>query len=302
MSELLFGLLFAHFFADYLLQTNRINELKNSQVKKEQWKGLLTHTGHHLICYIVIYSIIFLFYKNSSSQIFFTPIIICFIHFWIDFAKVRLIQEKNTLFKAVAYCVDQFLHVVVIYVVLLLITNETHYTTENLVLFLKSLLSNDYNHVLFSLKDKIFLLGAITIITTHFYGYLFEIMLGPFKPSGTFKDTKIEAKLSQNTDAKENKLNEEYSYVVERTDTTTVYSEPPNRTGKYIGMIERLIIVILMTSKAISAIGFLIALKALTRFKQFEDKNFAEYYLIGNLLSVLFGFISSFFAMRILTL
>ena len=37
----------------------------------------------------------------------------------------------------------------------------------------------------------------------------------------------------------------------------------------------------------IGAIAIIIALKSLARFKELDDKNFAEYFLIGSLLSVL---------------
>jgi hypothetical protein len=36
-----------------------------------------------------------------------------------------------------------------------------------------------------------------------------------------------------------------------------------------------------------SAIGFVIAAKSIARFKELDDKEFAEYYLIGSLMSML---------------
>lgn len=304
VSELLFGLIFSHFIADYLLQTDKINAWKNSQDKNERWKGLIWHSTHHFICYILVYLAIFLFYKNWSFYILLTPLIISVIHFVVDFIKVQFLREKSsTLINAITYVADQFIHLVVIYLVLQFITQEINYTAESVVNFLKSLLSNGYNHVLFSLKDKAFLLGSLTIITTHFYGYLIGIMLKPFILTGSFQDTKIESKAVLKTDTgANNKIKQDESYIVERTDTITIFEDDPNRIGIYIGMVERLIIVILVITKSVSAIGFLIALKALTRFKQFDNKNFAEYYLIGNLLSILLGFIISFFALRILAL
>lgn len=301
MSELLFGLLFAHFFADFILQTNRINDLKNSKVQKEKYKGLVKHCSHHFFCYLSIYFIIYYFYTNQTiTQSLITSFTICVVHFFIDLAKGNFDSKQNrTLFHSLVFILDQILHVLSIYVVLYA-TRQIQFNQDNLVNFIKSFLSLNQDYVLFSLKDKIFLIGILVIITTHFYGYLIQIMLKPFNPSGVFKDTKLETKVKLNSDAKGNKVNEEHIY--ERIDVTTMYDNSPNPAGRYIGMIERLIILILMTTKSISAIGFIIALKALTRFKQFDDKNFSEYYLIGNLLSILLGFLTSYFVLRVINL
>lgn len=58
--------------------------------------------------------------------------------------------------------------------------------------------------------------------------------------------------------------------------------------GNIIGILERTIIFILLTLKSYGAVGFVIAAKSLTRFKKIEEnKEFAEYYLIGTLSSSL---------------
>jgi hypothetical protein len=41
-------------------------------------------------------------------------------------------------------------------------------------------------------------------------------------------------------------------------------------------------------------------MKTLTRFKQFEDKTFAEYYLIGTLLSLIIGIVLAIAIKKIL--
>ena len=57
--------------------------------------------------------------------------------------------------------------------------------------------------------------------------------------------------------------------------------------GKLIGLLERTFLYFLIIFNQIGAIAVIIALKSLARFKELEDKNFAEYFLIGSLLSVL---------------
>ncbi|MGD9898266.1 MAG: hypothetical protein AB7T22_03975 [Calditrichaceae bacterium] len=56
--------------------------------------------------------------------------------------------------------------------------------------------------------------------------------------------------------------------------------------GKLIGNLERTFIYFLIIFDQIAAIAVIIALKSLARFKEMDDKNFAEYFLIGSLLSL----------------
>lgn len=59
------------------------------------------------------------------------------------------------------------------------------------------------------------------------------------------------------------------------------------KVGKVIGIIERFILLTLATHSGFSALGFIFAAKSLTRFKMLEKKVFAEYYLLGTLISYL---------------
>ena len=61
---------------------------------------------------------------------------------------------------------------------------------------------------------------------------------------------------------------------------------PPAQVGATIGVLERLLIVTLLLVGADAAIGFVVAAKTIARFKQLEDRAFAEYYLLGTLASV----------------
>ncbi len=63
--------------------------------------------------------------------------------------------------------------------------------------------------------------------------------------------------------------------------------ERPAQAGKYIGILERGLILTLVLSGAISSVGFVFAAKSIARFKELERKEFAEYYLVGTLGSTL---------------
>ena len=57
--------------------------------------------------------------------------------------------------------------------------------------------------------------------------------------------------------------------------------------GKYIGILERILILTLTVTGNISAISVVFAAKSIARFSELSNKQFAEYYLVGTLLSFL---------------
>ncbi|HZH71064.1 MAG TPA: hypothetical protein VFD91_01120 [Mariniphaga sp.] len=65
--------------------------------------------------------------------------------------------------------------------------------------------------------------------------------------------------------------------------------------GRVIGMLERILIYLFILANEITVIGFIIAAKGFTRFKELDKRDFAEYVLIGTLLSAFFALIISFF-------
>jgi hypothetical protein len=57
------------------------------------------------------------------------------------------------------------------------------------------------------------------------------------------------------------------------------------RGGTMVGMLERAIVLTLGLLGEFGAISFVFVAKSMARFKQLENRQFAEYYLIGTLLS-----------------
>lgn len=55
--------------------------------------------------------------------------------------------------------------------------------------------------------------------------------------------------------------------------------------GRIIGVLERILLFVFLLQGQFGAIGFVLAAKAFTRFKALDDRAFAEYVLIGTLLS-----------------
>lgn len=64
--------------------------------------------------------------------------------------------------------------------------------------------------------------------------------------------------------------------------------------GRVIGMLERVLIFFFVLINQFAAIGFIIAAKGFTRFKELDKREFAEYVLIGTLLSSLLAMAAAF--------
>lgn len=72
--------------------------------------------------------------------------------------------------------------------------------------------------------------------------------------------------------------------------------------GRVIGMLERILIYFFVLIGEITVIGFIVAAKGFTRFKELDKRDFAEYVLIGTLLSLFLALVISFSIKKILLL
>ena len=87
---------------------------------------------------------------------------------------------------------------------------------------------------------------------------------------------------------------------VEREGPDIPVPEPRDSVGATIGVLERLLVVTLMISGATLAIGLVVAAKTLARFKQLDERDFAESYLLGTLASVAIAVASAAAALAVL--
>ena len=56
--------------------------------------------------------------------------------------------------------------------------------------------------------------------------------------------------------------------------------------GRLIGLLERLLIFFFVMQNQFATLGFVVAAKGIARFKELENRDFAEYFLIGTMLSI----------------
>jgi len=72
-------------------------------------------------------------------------------------------------------------------------------------------------------------------------------------------------------------------------------AEQLQNAGLYIGWLERFLILTALLLQSPAAVGLILAAKTITRYPEFKSARFAEYVLIGTLLSVSLAFVGAVF-------
>ncbi len=72
----------------------------------------------------------------------------------------------------------------------------------------------------------------------------------------------------------------------------TIATPPPG--GRFIGILERLLICIGIAAASLQVMVAVIALKSVARYKDLNDRAFAEYFLIGSMASILWAVLLTF--------
>ncbi|WP_026567435.1 DUF3307 domain-containing protein [Bacillus sp. UNC41MFS5] len=269
---LFFSLVLAHFIADFYLQTDDMVIAK----RKNLWK----HVSHHLFTTALVligFWILDYNFENILKHLFIPLICIVASHLIVDWFKIILLNklkmtnEENM--KRLGYFVlDQVLHLGTILLACMFCFQF------NIVGFVQQ------NGGL-SFIDSVLFFIIIVILTTTVSGHMIKILLGSlpnqlltFEGKYSFKNEQNEAEFIRRG---KKGLTEEYNF--------TVFSKHDLSRGKLIGYIERLLVLLLTFYSAYPAIGFIVAAKSIARFKQMDDRDWAEYFLLGTLTSMFLG-------------
>ena len=279
---LLLSLILAHLIADFYLQTDKMVSHKEKSMK--------LHITHHLICNLIVVLLFwgFMFdFQRPIQYVIFPLTFILVTHFLIDLGKVYL--QRNLKFKDVfgnfyhlyLFLFDQLFHLMV-----LILSCYWFYDLRLSTMFehIKILFQTDTP---ISFESSILFILIIIIAATTISGHIVMMILGNMPSNLSTFEGKVTYKTDSNEDIANHKtsftkgLTEEYQFLILNT--------PNYNRGKIIGYIERLLVIILTYYSAYSAIAFIVTAKSITRFKQMDDRDFAEYFLLGTLLSLLLG-------------
>jgi len=194
------------------------------------------------------------------------PVAILISHLVIDYIKVKISRDDLKIFL-----IDQLAHIIVIVAVSVFLTMANQFSITS---YWETLFGRLYYSWL------VFVSGVI--ITVYAGGVVVGIIVEPF-------------------------LDQLHEIRQESPANSLLVNERLARGfangGVVIGQLERGLIFLLVLVNQPSAIGFLIAAKSVFRFGEIKEKSNrmeAEYILIGNLVSFLYGLIFSFLTREII--
>jgi len=241
----------AHVLADFLFQTDKMVNEKNNV----QMKGFLEHW-----C-IVFVTLLVLMLPFKLTDVLMYCLVLSLFHILIDVFKAQIERRRGPATKFTMLIVDQFLHLVLISF-LLPISSFT--VSESFSSFI-GWFSIHTGLNLSSLPVQRILLIMIVYLYVLFAGAVFIRKLFDL----IYKNVP--------------------DYLQRIAGDSSVLDNV--KTGKVIGIFERLLILTLYLTGNVASITIVIAAKSLARFKNFDNKDFAEYYLIGTLVSVMIAIV-----------
>ncbi|GLH62545.1 DUF3307 domain-containing protein [Parageobacillus sp. G301] len=280
----------AHLLGDFIFQSDRL-------VKERKDKPLVA-LGKHIAIHIVlmaIASLMMMFVHHSFHLSIFlllgqVILLISICHYLIDYGKIKWNDKlKGTGSRAFLFLIDQILHFLTIWIVFYDMVIPAWLLENGIPSFLEG----------WDTDEKIVATICVFILATYGAGHFLQILLQNMVPNyelqeGIYRlsDEKIEVKTKH-----ENNGRQEVEITTVKTEQ--FFHDSPAKIGQIIGMLERTLIIIFMMMDMPQGLAFLAALKTLTRFKQFEHKQFAEYYLIGTLSSAIIGILLGIVASKI---
>ncbi|MDP3306613.1 MAG: DUF3307 domain-containing protein [Erysipelotrichaceae bacterium] len=202
-----------------------------------------------LLLHVCIYTLPFILLGMLMvplKSVFIFIVILFTTHLLIDYFKIR--YERNNVISYRIFLVDQASHLIVIFFL--------YFTVIQSSINLNSIIRLVENIGVFGDFERTSKILVIFAIIYKPISYLIEIIITPLNSKendGTIK--KAEG-------------NQEKNF------------------GSLIGTLERITIVLLGLLNLWSSIAIVITAKSIARFKQLEDKDFAQKYLIGTLLSL----------------
>jgi hypothetical protein len=282
-------LLFAHLIGDFIFQSNHIAASK-SGFNRAMRIHIAVHTAVLSVCLGL-----YLLYDSSKIAIYqslLLLILIPFFHFLVDITKVRVdhvLKKRQRYAGAFTYVADQALHLFVILV--LLYEPLKKITLKEVEITLEQLIKGQT--IAITPFGRLLALAILVILITRFSGFLVGSLAGP-EPRKDFVVTDRKVVLTT-TYPPQPSLGTAKSEVVYMH-----MDDPDPPRGMLIGYLERLIIMWLVFGQAYSAIAFIAAAKSLVRFKQMDHREWAEYFLVGTLSSMLLALAAGHVLMSIL--
>lgn len=178
--------------------------------------------------------------------------LLTFGHLALDISKSVLVKLHPSLNGASIYLVDQVLHVVIVAMATLVAMQNMPPMDALWIWWLE--------------RRDVILVTTLVVATTVFpAGYLIRFLLAPW--------SKHLAASHDNNGTSDGSI------------------DGLANAGLYLGWLERALLVAAFAAGSLTAVGLIVGAKSIARFPEFKTRAFAEYFLMGTLLSVAFAWI-----------
>jgi hypothetical protein len=253
------ALYLAHLLTDFIFQTSRLVQQK----KNGHAIGYFKHGAIHYICALLAAAC---FLPGTAFSLRFQLVVIglTFVHLFIDFSKIQLSKSRPSADSALAFLVDQCVHVITIVWAACLIEQTPLATVSRGTL-----------RLIRGHSDRILFLLVVYIVVIFACGYLIRFITKP--------------------------LMRHIGLVPTHTSDSTPHETPAqlSNAGMYIGWLERFLVLTALLLHSPATVGLIIAAKSVARFPQFHREQFAEYFLIGTLLSICTALVGGVVLMKV---
>lgn len=272
------SLILVHLAGDFYFQTNKMAERKA--------KYLRLHLIHHLLLNVA--ALILIALVRQDHRLFLHVIapaaLLVLLHDGVDRLKIALSRWRGgrSLYRLHFFTFDQCLHLLSI---LLVCTLFLDFRPTEALDRLVGVLQDGSNPELSPFASLLFLIVMLIVATTvsgHFIRILVGIIPDQLSLSeGRYVLRNLHADQNRRLSKGRPQFDETYTYLVNKRSSRS--------RGVLIGYLERLLIIVLVLIDAVPGIAFIVAAKSIARFKQLDDRDFAEYFLLGTLASVFLG-------------
>jgi Protein of unknown function (DUF3307) len=255
------ALYIAHLFTDFIFQSTHLVQQK----KRGHAIGYLKHGAVHYVCAFLA-AACFLPGEVSSLRFQLVIIALTLVHLLIDFCKIHLAESRPGTDSAFAFIADQLAHfITVVWAACLIEQTPLLNVARGIV------------HLLRRQPDRVLFLLVVYATVIFACGYLIRFATKPL-----MRQVRLDAPHTHSSEA------------------------PPRETpaqlsnaGMYIGWLERFLVLTALLLHSPATVGLIIAAKSVARFPQFHREQFAEYFLIGTLLSISVAFVGGVVLMKV---
>ena len=253
------ALYLAHLLTDFVFQSSQLVQQKKNGHAAAYFK----HGAIHYFC-AVLAAGLFLPGMIFSLRFQIVAIALTLIHLSIDICKIQFAKSRPVADGAIAFVADQVIHFITIVLAACWIERTP---LANLARASLRALRGQGNRVL--------LLLVIYLVVIFACGYLIRFVTKPMmrhigpdtRQSGASAPHETPAQLSN--------------------------------AGMYIGWLERFMVLTALLLHSPATVGLIIAAKSIARYPQFHREQFAEYFLIGTLLSICAAFAGGVVLMKV---